>query len=52
VAGGAIHYFVGASQPSFGGGSGAAEQITAWVRAHFTAESVGGVTLYDMARAR
>jgi 4-amino-4-deoxy-L-arabinose transferase-like glycosyltransferase len=52
VAAGAIHYFVGANQASFGGGSGAAEQITAWVRAHFTAETVGGVTVYDLTRAR
>jgi hypothetical protein len=52
VAAGAIHYFVGASQASFGGGSGAAEQITAWVRARFTAETAGGVTVYDLSRAR
>ena len=52
VAAGEIHYFVGASQASFGGGSGAAAQITAWVRAHFTAETVGGVTVYDLTRAR
>ena len=51
VAAGAIHYFVGANQASFGG-SGAAAQITAWVRAHFTAETVGGVTVYDLTRAR
>jgi len=50
VAAGAIHYFVGANQASFGG-SGAAAQITAWVRAHFTAETVGGVTVYDLTRA-
>ena len=52
VAAGEIHYFVGASQASFGGGSGPAAQITAWVRAHFTAETVGGVSVYDLARAR
>ncbi len=52
VAAGEIHYFVGANQASFGGGSGAAAQITAWVRAHFTAETVGGVTVYDLTRAR
>jgi hypothetical protein len=50
VAAGAVHYFVGANQASFGGGSGAAEQITAWVRAHFTGQTVGGVTVYDLAR--
>jgi 4-amino-4-deoxy-L-arabinose transferase-like glycosyltransferase len=52
VAAGEIHYFIGANQASFGGGSGPAAQITAWVRAHFTAETVGGVTVYDLTRAR
>ena len=52
VAAGEIHYFVGANQASFGGGSGPAAQITAWVRAHFTAETVGGVSAYDLTRAR
>jgi hypothetical protein len=52
VAAGEIHYFVGANQASFGGGSGPAAQITAWVRAHFTAETVGGVAVYDLTRAR
>ena len=52
VAAGEIHYFVGANQASFGGGSGPAAQITAWVRAHFTAGTVGGVSVYDLTRAR
>jgi len=52
VAAGEIHYFVGANQASFGNGSGAAAQITAWVQARFTAETVGGVTVYDLARTR
>jgi len=52
VAAGEIHYFVGANQASFGGGSGPAAQITTWVRAHFTAETIGGVTVYDLTRAR
>ena len=52
VATGAIHYLVGTNQASFGGGSGGAEQITAWVRAHFTVETVGGVIVYDLTRAR
>jgi len=52
VVAGEIHYFVGANQASFGGGSGPAAQITAWVRAHFTAETVGGVTIYDLTKAR
>ena len=52
VAAGEIHYFVGANQASFGGGSGPAAQITAWMRAHFTAETVGGVTVYDLTKVR
>ena len=43
---------MGANQASFGGGSGAAAQITAWVRARSKAESVGGVTVYDLTRTR
>jgi hypothetical protein len=49
---GEIHYLAGANRASFGGGSGAAAQITAWVQAHFTAETVGGVSVYDLTRAR
>jgi 4-amino-4-deoxy-L-arabinose transferase-like glycosyltransferase len=44
-----IHYFVGANSDSFGGGSGDAAQITAWVQAHFRAETVGGETVYNLA---
>jgi 4-amino-4-deoxy-L-arabinose transferase-like glycosyltransferase len=47
-----VHYFVGANQASFGGGSGPAAQITAWVRAHFKSETVGGETIYDLASPR
>jgi 4-amino-4-deoxy-L-arabinose transferase-like glycosyltransferase len=43
-----IHYFIGANSHSFGGGSGDAAQITAWVQAHFTAKTVGGETVYDL----
>jgi 4-amino-4-deoxy-L-arabinose transferase-like glycosyltransferase len=43
-----IHYFVGQNRSSFGGGSGAAAEITSWVEAHFTARTIGGVTVYDL----
>jgi 4-amino-4-deoxy-L-arabinose transferase-like glycosyltransferase len=46
-----IHYFVasGSGGPSGGGGgSGYGSQITAWVKAHFTAKTVGGMTVYDL----
>jgi hypothetical protein len=47
-----IHYFVtsgsGGAAGGPGGGSGSAAQITAWVKAHFTAKTVGGMTVYDL----
>jgi 4-amino-4-deoxy-L-arabinose transferase-like glycosyltransferase len=44
-----IHYFIGGGgigQAS--GGSSASRQISAWVKATFTAQTVGGVTFYDL----
>jgi hypothetical protein len=43
-----IHYFVGANSHSFGGGSGDAAKITAWVEAHFRSETIGGETVYNL----
>jgi hypothetical protein len=43
-----IHYFVGANSDSFGGGSGSAAKITAWVKAHFHSQTVGGLTVYNL----
>lgn len=50
VTNGQIHYFVSGGQGGGPGGSsdGAAAQITAWVKAHFTATTVGGTTVYDL----
>src|SRR5215470_11778724 len=42
-----IHYYVGQSGNSFGGGSGSSA-ITSWVAAHFKSQTVGGVTVYDL----
>jgi 4-amino-4-deoxy-L-arabinose transferase-like glycosyltransferase len=50
VAAGAIRYFIGANQDSFGGGSGVATQISAWVKDHFRSRTVGGLTVYDLTR--
>ena len=55
VSSGEIHYFVasgtgGSGRP--GGGSGSGSQITAWVKAHFTAKTVGGMTVYDLTAAK
>lgn len=44
-----IHYYVGASDNSFGGGTGSSA-ITSWVAAHFKSETVGGVTVYNLTR--
>ena len=43
-----IHYFVGQNQASFGGGTGDAAQITAWVKKHFTSQTVAGITVYNL----
>jgi 4-amino-4-deoxy-L-arabinose transferase-like glycosyltransferase len=45
-----VHYFIGANGHTFGGGSGDAAQITSWVEAHFTKQTVGGVTVYNLGR--
>jgi 4-amino-4-deoxy-L-arabinose transferase-like glycosyltransferase len=51
-----IHYFVasggagGAGGPA--GGSGSGSQITVWVKQHFTARTVGGMTVYDLASSK
>ena len=42
-----IHYYVGQSNNSFGGGTGSSS-ITSWVAAHFKSETVGGVTVYNL----
>ena len=50
AAAGDIRYFIGANQDSFGGGSGVAAQISAWVKDHFRSQTVGGLTVYDLTR--
>ena len=42
-----IHYYVGQGSQSFGGGRGSSA-IAAWVAAHFTKQTVGGQTVYDL----
>jgi len=41
-----IHYYVG-----FGGGSGSSA-VASWVAAHFTSETVGGVTVYNLTQEK
>ncbi|HME67922.1 MAG TPA: hypothetical protein VKG61_23745, partial [Streptosporangiaceae bacterium] len=42
-----VHYYVGQGSQSFGGGHGSSA-IASWVAAHFTKETVGGQTVYDL----
>jgi 4-amino-4-deoxy-L-arabinose transferase-like glycosyltransferase len=43
-----VHYFIGTNGHTFGGGSGDAAQITSWVQSHFTRQTVGGETVYNL----
>jgi hypothetical protein len=45
-----VHYFIAANGNSFGGGSGTSAQITTWVAAHFSQQTVSGVTVYNLAK--
>ena len=45
---GQIHYFLGGSGGGPGGRTGTGADITQWVREHFTAQEVDGVTVYDL----
>jgi 4-amino-4-deoxy-L-arabinose transferase-like glycosyltransferase len=50
VSAGKVHYFIGGG--GFGGGPGggsaSSSAISSWVESHFTASTVGGVTVYDL----
>jgi 4-amino-4-deoxy-L-arabinose transferase-like glycosyltransferase len=53
VAKGQIHYYIassgGGGVPGGGpGGAGSTTSITNWVKAHFTAKTIGGQTVYDL----
>jgi 4-amino-4-deoxy-L-arabinose transferase-like glycosyltransferase len=53
VAAGQIHYFIagGNAGGGPGGSNGSSSAITSWVAAHFTAQTVGGMTVYDLTTA-
>jgi 4-amino-4-deoxy-L-arabinose transferase-like glycosyltransferase len=51
VAKGEIHFYVGMSGNSFGGGNGSSA-IASWVAAHFKSQTVGGVTVYNLTEAK
>jgi len=44
-----IHYYVGEGSDSFGGGT-LSSQISSWVSSHFTKETVGGETVYNLTK--
>ncbi len=52
VRAGKIHYYIdsggGIGGAGAGGGSASSAEIAAWVRASFTAQTVSGVTIYDL----
>ncbi|MEU2042178.1 hypothetical protein [Nocardia niwae] len=51
VADGQVHYFLAQGQgmrPGSRGEESAAEEITEWVKAHYTAKTVGNVTVDDL----
>jgi 4-amino-4-deoxy-L-arabinose transferase-like glycosyltransferase len=51
VADGKIHYFIaGGVGGQSNGGSSDSGSIASWVEANFTAQTVGGVTLYDLTK--
>jgi hypothetical protein len=53
VAQGKVHYFI-VGGGGFGGGgpgngtSSDSSQITSWVESHYTSQTVGGTTIYDL----
>ena len=51
VANGEVHYYIAGGRGGPGGGSGSASQITSWVSSHFTSQTVGGQTIYDLTKA-
>ncbi|SDC55861.1 4-amino-4-deoxy-L-arabinose transferase [Geodermatophilus telluris] len=51
VADGRVHWFVGGGLGMAGdGGSSASAEIVAWVAEHYTAQTIDGVTVYDLSR--
>jgi hypothetical protein len=45
-----IHYYIGTNGESFGGGRGSSS-IASWVASHFTKETVGVTTVYNLSEA-
>jgi 4-amino-4-deoxy-L-arabinose transferase-like glycosyltransferase len=47
---GKIHYFIASGGRGGPASSSSATEITSWVEAHFSAQTVGGVAIYDLSR--
>ncbi len=49
---GEIHYYIasGGGIPGGPGGSSTTSEITSWVESHFTTQTIGGQTVYNLAR--
>ena len=50
-----IHYYIASGNGGIGGGPGQAggsstSSITSWVESHYSAQTIGGSTVYDLAR--
>lgn len=47
---GKIHYFIGGESfgPGGQGADGTSQSISDWVKSNYTAETISGVTLYDL----
>lgn len=52
VADGKIHYFIGGGGFRANGGSSASQEIATWVADNFSAQTVDGVTVYDLSSGR
>ncbi|GAB4079258.1 glycosyltransferase family 39 protein [Modestobacter muralis] len=50
VADGQVHWFIGGAGMGSDSGSNASAEIAAWVAATYTAQTVDGVTLYDLSQ--
>ncbi|HEY3004183.1 MAG TPA: glycosyl transferase, partial [Kribbellaceae bacterium] len=48
VAQGKVHYFVATGGAPGGAGRGTSSEISSWVAANYTAQTVGGYTVYDL----
>jgi 4-amino-4-deoxy-L-arabinose transferase-like glycosyltransferase len=48
VAAGQVHYYISGGQGGGRDGQGSAAEIASWVAANYTAQTVGGVTVYDL----